>query len=106
VVGATGVLSIPSVLYLRAIGLERDALVQAMGLAFAVGTLALGAGLASAGTLATGDLGRSTVGLLPAVVGMVAGARLRRHIAPNTFQRLLLAALAVIGLYLLVAGLT
>lgn len=106
VVGATGVLSIPSVLYLRAIGLDRDALVQAMGLAFATGTLALAAGLASAGALATGDLGRSTAGLLPAVVGMVAGARLRRHIAPHTFQRLLLAALAVIGLYLLVTGLT
>lgn len=106
VVGATGVLSIPSVVYLRAIGLQRDTLVQAMGLAFAVGTLALAAGLASAGALAAGDLGRSAAGLLPALAGMFAGARLRRHIPARTFQRLLLAALAAIGLHLLVSGVT
>ena len=42
---ATGVQVIPSVPYLQAIGMERDELVQALGVFFTVATLALGATL-------------------------------------------------------------
>jgi hypothetical protein len=104
VVGATGVLSIPSVIYLRATGLQRDHLVQAMGLTFTVATLALSLGLGLADALPADGLARSAAGLPPALVGMVAGSALRRRIPARRFQRVLLAALAVIGVHLIVTG--
>ena len=51
VTAATGVYMIPSVPYLQAIGLEKDELVQALGLSFTVSTLALAATLVQAGAL-------------------------------------------------------
>ncbi|WP_053078459.1 sulfite exporter TauE/SafE family protein, partial [Methylobacterium tarhaniae] len=46
VTGATGVFVIPAVPYLQALGLDRDQLIQALGLSFTVSTVALAAGLA------------------------------------------------------------
>ncbi len=48
VTGATGVFVIPAVPYLGSLGLERDDLVQALGLSFTASTLALAAGICSA----------------------------------------------------------
>src|SRR5262245_33043051 len=48
VTAATGVYMIPSAPYLQAIGLEKDRLVQALGLSFTVSTLALAVALARA----------------------------------------------------------
>ena len=44
VTGATGVFMMPAVPYLQALDLEKEELVQALGLSFAVSTLALAAG--------------------------------------------------------------
>lgn len=49
VTGATGVFVIPAVPYLQALGLDRDQLIQALGLSFTVSTVALAAGLAREG---------------------------------------------------------
>jgi uncharacterized protein len=51
VTAATGVFVIPAVPYLQAIGLEKDELVQTLGLSFTVSTLALAANVARAGVL-------------------------------------------------------
>jgi len=48
ITAATGVFVVPAVPYLQAIGLQRDELVQALGLSFTVSTLALAAALAGA----------------------------------------------------------
>src|SRR4051794_22842106 len=45
VTGATGVFVIPAVPYLQSLGLEKEDLVQALGLSFTVSTVALAAGL-------------------------------------------------------------
>ena len=67
----TGSFVVPGVLYLNAIGLERDALVQAMGILFTLATLALALILGGSGLL-TAELGLgSLIGLPPAMVGMV-----------------------------------
>ena len=50
ITGATGVFVIPAVPYLQTLGLERDHLVQALGLSFTASTVALAAGLASHGS--------------------------------------------------------
>jgi hypothetical protein len=49
---------IPAVPYVQAIGLEKEELVQALGLSFTVSTLALAFDLASAGALNVGVAGR------------------------------------------------
>jgi uncharacterized membrane protein YfcA len=59
VTGVTGTLAIPAVMFLQALGLTKDHLVQAMGLSFAVSSLTLGALLFADGQLSgnTGWLG-------------------------------------------------
>jgi len=99
--GLTGSFVVPGVLYLQAIGLSRDQLVQAMGQLFAVSTLALAAALGDR-DLVGGELGLlSLAAVVPAGLGLVAGARLRAGVGEARFQRLLYAALGLVGLYIL-----
>ncbi len=100
VTGATGILAIPSVPYIQALGLDRDDLVQALGLSFTVSTLALCVALAQGGAFDLDDAGTSALALLPALIGMVAGQWLRGRIAATTFRRCFFIALLALGLHL------
>lgn len=100
VTGATGVFVLPAVPYLQALGLERDRLVQALGLSFTVSTVALALGLAGGGALRGTDLGLSALALLPALLGMWIGQGLRRLVSPAAFRRWFLVALLLLGLQL------
>lgn len=98
--GATGVFVLPSVPYLGALRLQRDALVQALGLCFGIATLALAAALAARGTLPLHSLPASLLALLPTAVGVALGTRLRRHLPPQAFRRVFFLALLALGLHL------
>ena len=106
VTGATGVFVVPAVPYLGSLGLERDDLVQALGLSFTVSTLALAAGLASHGALPMGAAGASLLALVPALAGMVLGGCLRVRVRPETFRLCFFAGLLVLGGELFWRGLT
>ncbi|HEY3784927.1 MAG TPA: sulfite exporter TauE/SafE family protein [Steroidobacteraceae bacterium] len=97
VTGATGVLVIPAVPYLEALGLEKDQLVQALALSFTVSTLALTAGLAVRGAFQLAAAGSSALLVLPALLGMGAGQALRARLSPAVFRRLFLVALLALG---------
>lgn len=97
VTGATGVFVIPAVPYLAALNLERDDLVQALGLSFTVSTLALAAGLAWQGALPVQTLGTSLLALVPALLGMAFGGALRARVRPDTFRRCFFLGLLVLG---------
>ena len=98
--GMTGSFVVPGVLYLQAIGLSRDALIQAMGWLFALSTLALAAALQQHGLLGR-ELGiESALALLPALAGMLLGQRLRRRIPETAFRRLFFVALLLLGIYI------
>lgn len=101
VTAATGVFVIPAVPYLQALELERDRLIQALGLSFTVSTLALAAGLAQHGlfdgTLAWGSL----ASLLPALAGMALGQSLRRRVRAEVFRRCFFLGLLALGLFLM-----
>ena len=80
ITAATGVFVIPAVPYLQAIGLEKDQLVQALGLSFTVSTLALAANIARAGALnvsndpcCLGGRCRRHVGWVPSLALAAAG---------------------------------
>lgn len=100
---ATGVFVIPAVPYLGGLKLERDALVQALGLAFTAATCALAASLLLAGELQVRDAGLSLGALAPALAGMWLGQGLRRRIRPAPFRRCFFAGLLVLGVHLMLA---
>jgi uncharacterized membrane protein YfcA len=97
VTGATGVFVVPAVPYLGSLGLERDDLVQALGLSFTISTLALAAGLAWHGALPMGAARTSLLALVPALTGTVLGGRLRVPVRPETFRLYFFAGLLVLG---------
>jgi uncharacterized membrane protein YfcA len=105
VTAATGVFVVPAVPYLQSLGLARDELIQAMGISFSVSTLALAAGLWLNDSYSLGAVGASLIMLLPALIGMSAGQRLRQSLSPAIFRRCFLVSLAVLGVYLSVKGL-
>ncbi|WP_406857574.1 sulfite exporter TauE/SafE family protein [Alsobacter sp. KACC 23698] len=97
VTGATGVFVIPAVPYLGSLGLERDELVQALGLSFTVSTLALAGGLAIHGALTFTASGTSLLAIVPALVGMALGGRLRARAHPELFRLFFFAGLLLLG---------
>ena len=104
ITGVTGTFVIPIVMYLEALGLDRDMLVQMMGITFAVSTAALAGVLVLHGAYRIDASFVSAMAVAPAIVGMMIGARLRTRLTPATFRKWLLVGLGVIGLKLLVIG--
>ena len=102
--GMTGSFVVPGVMFLQAIGLARDQLVQAMGILFTLSTLALGVVL-EANSLLTLDQGQmSAAALVPALVGMVIGQRIRQLLSERLFRRVVFTALLFLGLYIIANG--
>jgi uncharacterized protein len=96
----TGVFVLPAVPYLQGLGLERDELIQAMGISFTTSTLALAAGLALGDVHPGAALQGSLPMLLPALLGMLAGSALRRRLPVTAFRRFFFAGLALLGAYM------
>ena len=97
ITGATGVFVIPAVPYLQALELEKDELIQALGLSFTVSTIALAASLARVGAFHLGEAVLSLLALLPAIAGMLLGQWLRDRIAVRTFRICFFAGLVALG---------
>lgn len=104
VAGATGTLVLPVVPYLNALGLQRDELVQAMGLSFALSSLTLGIILTAQGVATPEGVAGSVLMVVPALAGMVIGQRLRQRIAPARFRRWLFFSLLLLGANLVRRG--
>jgi uncharacterized membrane protein YfcA len=107
VTGATGVFVIPAVPYLQSLRLEREDLIQALGLSFTVSTAALAIGLFRTGALAspTEQLAGSILALVPALAGMFIGQALGQKMSVETFRKAFLVGLLVLGAYLVVEAL-
>jgi uncharacterized membrane protein YfcA len=97
VTGATGVFVIPAAPYLQALGLDKDDLVQVLGLSFTTSTVALAAGLASHGAFQITDAGTSALCTVPALIGMRSGQMIRTRVDPATFRVLFLITLLLLG---------
>ncbi len=97
VTAATGVFVIPAVPYLQALGLDKDDLVQALGLSFTVSTVALAVMLAAEGVLKISLAGVSLLALAPALIGMYLGQWVRAHTRPEIFRFCFFVALLILG---------
>jgi uncharacterized membrane protein YfcA len=96
--GMTGSFVVPGVMFLQAIGLARDMLVQAM--LFTVSTVALALAL-QRNSFLTAQLGLvSAAALLPALAGMIVGQRIRRRLSEARFRQVLFSAILVLGAYI------
>ncbi|GBE43992.1 MAG TPA: sulfite exporter TauE/SafE family protein [Rhizobiales bacterium] len=100
--GFTGSMMVPGVIYLQALGFDRNMLVQSLGITFLLTTLALAISL-SGHDLLPRDLGLlSALALLPTALGMIAGQRFRHAVSEDLFRKLFFWALPVAGLYMIV----
>jgi uncharacterized protein len=98
VTAATGVFSVPSVPYLEALALERDDLIQALGLSFTVSSLVLGIGLARDGVFDASLARASLLALIPTLAGMCVGQWVRLRISAAKFRLWFLLGLLALGL--------
>jgi uncharacterized protein len=103
--GFTGTFVVPCVLYLQALGLGKHGLVQAMGICFTVATVALGVSLGGRGFMPT-DLGiLSVAAVVPAIIGMVFGQKIRDKLPEAKFRKVFFFALLILGSWILVRSL-
>lgn len=106
VTGATGVFVIPAVPYLQALGLDKDDLVQALGLSFTISAIALAVGLASHGAFHVSAGSVSLLCTVPAIAGMQLGQWVRNRVDPVRFRLLFFIGLLLLGADLAARSLT
>ena len=101
--GMTGSFVVPGVMFLQAIGLARDVLIQAMGILFVLSTLALAMALQRNALLTMEHGILSALALLPAIIGMVFGQQIRQKISEQLFRQIFFISLMLLGIYIIVS---
>ena len=102
--GMTGNFIVPGILFLQALGMHRDMLVQALGVTFVTISTTLAVSLTSR-SLMTGDLTIiSVASLIPAFFGLWLGRRYRSSISEDRFRKLFFIGLLIIGCSLLLGS--
>ena len=97
---STGVQVIPSMPFMQAIGMEKDELVQALGVFFTTATLALAFNLTAGGLLTSANAVPGAVAMAMAFAGMYLGQSVRQRMPAEAFRRWFLIAMILLGLYL------
>jgi hypothetical protein len=99
---ATGVFVVPSVPYLSSLELQKSDLSQAMGMAFTTATVSLAVNLSASQSMDQETLIAGSILLLPALVGMWAGQKVRDSFPEGVFKRIFFVAMLALGVTLLV----
>ena len=99
VAGAAGVMALPAVAYFQAIGLNKEDMIQALGLSFTASMLALAAGLAREGAFHGAMAARRA--RAAASAGMLVGQWLRLRVRPDVFRLCFFLGLLGLGAHLL-----
>ena len=98
--GMTGAFVVPATLYMQSVGLSRDVLIQAMGVLYLISSTALTAAMAGRGLFAP-DVGwLSIAAVVPSLLGMALGQKVRRGLSEARFRTVFFAALCLLGAYL------
>ena len=99
--GMTGVFIVPGILYLQALDMKRDMLVQAMGLSFLIITVTIILFMARWQLLAGDQVLISSLAIVPMFAGITLGYHCRRYISEEAFRRIILIGLFLSGIHLL-----
>jgi len=98
--GLTGSFVVPGSLYLQALNLKREELIQALGISFTTVSIALFVSLSSHGVV-TWELSLVSAGaVVPAALGMAIGTKIRHRIPEALFRKVFFAALLIMGIYI------
>lgn len=97
---ATGVQVIPSMPFLQAIGMEKDELVQALGVFFTVATVMLSVNLTTSGLLTASSALPGAIAMAGSFAGMFIGQTVRTRMPADAFRRWFLIAMIFLGVYL------
>ncbi len=100
IAAATGVQVIPAMPFMQSIGLERDELIQALGVYFMTATVGMLFNLSQAGFMTASLVTPVAVGLVAAFLGMYLGQLLRQRMDAATFRRWFLVSMILLGAYL------
>ena len=103
--GMTGTSVVPGVMFLQAIGLPRDVLIQAMGMLFTASTVALAVALQQSNFLNLNQTILSAGAVVPAVIGMFAGQALRKRLSEQRFRTVFFFSLLLLGAYIIAKAL-
>jgi uncharacterized membrane protein YfcA len=101
---ATGVQVLPSMPFMQSIGMEKDELVQALGVFFTVATLALAFNLTASGLLSAATALPGAVAMVCSFAGMFIGQAVRSRMQPEAFRRSFLISMILLGIYLAVSA--
>ncbi|MFT5658293.1 MAG: putative membrane protein YfcA [Gammaproteobacteria bacterium] len=100
--GMTGAFAMPGVIYLQAIGLPRDMLVQAMGMLFLLSTVGLTIALQSNNLLSSELTTISVFAVVPALLGMTIGQRIRKLLSEQKFKTVVSVSIFVLGAFIII----
>jgi hypothetical protein len=97
---ATGVQVIPSMPFMQALGMDKDELVQALGVFFTVATLTLSINLTASGLLSASTALPGAIAMGCSFAGMFIGQALRTRMPADAFRYWFLIAMVVLGFYI------
>jgi uncharacterized protein len=97
---STGVQVIPSMPFMQALGMEKDELVQALGVFFTVATVTLAFNLSSEGLLTAATAVPGAIAMACSFAGMFIGQAVRSKLPPESFRRWFLISMILLGIYL------
>ena len=86
--------------FMQAIGLEKDELVQALGVFFTTATFALAFNLTSAGLMDASTAVPGAIAMAGSFTGMALGQTVRTRMNAETFRRWFPIAMLLLGVYL------
>ena len=99
--GLTGSQMVPVLPFLMSLHLEPDRFVQAANIFFTMSSLVMATGLVTLGLMTPGMAAVSVAGLVPVLVGVTLGTRVRHSMSPQRFRVGVLLVLALLGASLL-----
>ena len=104
--GMVGNFLVPGVLYLQALDLGRDRLVQALGMSFVAISVAMLIVMSRYALVDGPTVAISAIAMVPGLIGMAIGQRLRRILNEAQFRTLFFIGLLVGAIYMLVKAQT
>lgn len=99
--GLTGSYMVPGVVYIQALGLSRDMFVQALGIVFCVIMIVLALFMSQNRILPIETAMVSAGAMVPTMVGMVLGQKLRHRLSEQKFRTVFFVALCCAGFYMI-----
>lgn len=99
--GMTGSFVVPGVIFLQAIGLPRDLLVQAMGMLFSLSTIGLAFSLQKHSLLTYELATLSSLAVIPSLIGMMLGQKIRKLLSENKFKKIFFISISILGLFII-----